>query len=220
MLFRFLRIRRRLMSGFHHVWEGRIQRLVSRLILNLGAFAKLRKASFGFVMSVRPSVRMKQLGSYWTDFHEIDIWIFFENLSKKFKFLWSLTIIIGTLLEGPCTCMIVPAEFSSEWEKFQTKFVQKSKHILCSITFSRKSYRLGDIVEKYGSPKQATDDNITWSMRFACWITKATHTRARSVLNTYCFSTTTTLSWRHLSVRYTVRSLLPLFISSTFWVDR
>ena len=33
----------------------------------LGAFAKLRNATISFVMSVR----MEQLGSYWTDFHEI-----------------------------------------------------------------------------------------------------------------------------------------------------
>jgi hypothetical protein len=37
----------------------------------LGAFAKLRKATISFVLSVRPSVRMEQLGSHWTDFHEI-----------------------------------------------------------------------------------------------------------------------------------------------------
>jgi len=34
----------------------------------LGAFAKLRKATISFVMSVRPSVRMQQLGSERTDF--------------------------------------------------------------------------------------------------------------------------------------------------------
>jgi len=33
----------------------------------LGAFAKLRKATISFGMSVR----MEQLGSHWTDFHEI-----------------------------------------------------------------------------------------------------------------------------------------------------
>jgi hypothetical protein len=39
----------------------------------LGAFAKLRKATISFVMSVcvRLSVRTEQLGSHWTDFHEI-----------------------------------------------------------------------------------------------------------------------------------------------------
>jgi hypothetical protein len=42
-----------------------------------------------------------------------------------------------------------------------------------SITFSRKSYRLWDNVEKYGTARQATDDNIIRRMRFACLITKA-----------------------------------------------
>jgi len=37
----------------------------------LGAFAKLRKASIGFFVYVRPSVRMELLGSHRTDFHEI-----------------------------------------------------------------------------------------------------------------------------------------------------
>jgi hypothetical protein len=37
----------------------------------LDAFAKLQKATIGFVMSVCPSIRMEQLGSHWTDFHEI-----------------------------------------------------------------------------------------------------------------------------------------------------
>ena len=37
----------------------------------LGAFAKLRKATISFVMSVRLSVRMEQLDSHLTDFHEI-----------------------------------------------------------------------------------------------------------------------------------------------------
>jgi hypothetical protein len=42
--------------------------------LILGAFARLRKATVSFVMSVclslRPSVRMQQLGFHWTDFDE------------------------------------------------------------------------------------------------------------------------------------------------------
>jgi hypothetical protein len=35
----------------------------------VGAFAKFREVTISFVMSVRPSVHMKQLGSHWTDFH-------------------------------------------------------------------------------------------------------------------------------------------------------
>jgi hypothetical protein len=35
-------------------------------------------------------------------------------------------------------------------------------------------------VEKYGRARQATDDNIIRRMRFACCITKATHTHTHS----------------------------------------
>jgi len=49
----------------------------------LGAFANLRKASIRFVMFVRPNgtARLPR-----ADFHKFDIWEFFENLSRKFKF--------------------------------------------------------------------------------------------------------------------------------------
>jgi hypothetical protein len=40
------------------------------LISLLGAFEKLRKATISFTMSVCPTVRMEQLGSHGTDFHE------------------------------------------------------------------------------------------------------------------------------------------------------
>ena len=48
-----------------------------------------------------------------------------------------------------------------EWEMFRTKAVQKIKtHILCSVTFFRKSCRLWDNVEKYCRAGQATDGNM------------------------------------------------------------
>jgi hypothetical protein len=36
--------------------------------------------------------------------------------------------------------------------------------------------------EKYGTARQATDDNIIRRMRFACWITKATDTHSENVI--------------------------------------
>jgi hypothetical protein len=38
-----------------------------------GTFSKLRKVTITFVMSVRLSVRIQQLGSHWTGFDESDI---------------------------------------------------------------------------------------------------------------------------------------------------
>jgi len=44
---------------------------------------------------------------------------------------------------------------------FQTKVVEKIKtHILCSITFFRKSCRLGDNIEKYCTAGKPTDNNM------------------------------------------------------------
>jgi hypothetical protein len=37
-------------------------------------------------------------------------------------------------------------------------------------------------VEKYCRADQATDDNIVWCMRFACWIPKATDTHSEYVI--------------------------------------
>jgi hypothetical protein len=56
----------------------------------LGAFAQIRRATISFVISVRPSVRpvfrptvcTEQLGSYWTDFHEI---LYLSLLRKSVK---------------------------------------------------------------------------------------------------------------------------------------
>jgi hypothetical protein len=74
-------------------------------------------------------------------------------------------------------------EFFLEWEMFQTKVVEKIKtHILYSITFSQKSCRLWDNVEKYGTARQATDDNIIRRMRFACWMTTAIGTHSEYVI--------------------------------------
>jgi hypothetical protein len=66
---------------------------------------------------------------------------------------------------------------------FQAKAVEKIKtYILCSITFSQKSCRLWDNVEKFCGATEATDDNILRRMRFVCWITKATDTHSEYVI--------------------------------------
>jgi hypothetical protein len=49
----------------------------------LGPLEKLRKATISFVMSVRPSDRMEQLGSKWTDCYEIlHLSIFLKSAEK------------------------------------------------------------------------------------------------------------------------------------------
>jgi hypothetical protein len=56
----------------------------------LGLFAKVRRATISFFMSVclpdPPFVRMEQLGSHWMDFHEIWYLSIFRKSVDKFKF--------------------------------------------------------------------------------------------------------------------------------------
>ena len=63
------------------------------------------------------------------------------------------------------------------------KVVEKIKtHVLCSITFSRKSCRLFGNVEKMSWSRKGHRDNIIRHMRFACRITKATDTHSEYVI--------------------------------------
>jgi hypothetical protein len=44
---------------------------------------------------------------------------------------------------------------------FQKKVAEKIKtHILCSITYFQQSFCFWDNVEKYGTARQVTDDNV------------------------------------------------------------
>ena len=63
-----------------------------------GAFAELRKANISFVVSVRPSVRNNSAATERI-FMKFDIWVYFETLSSKLKFLWNRSRITGTLHE-------------------------------------------------------------------------------------------------------------------------
>ena len=71
------------------------------------------------------------------------------------------------------------AKLFLEWAMFRLNVVEEiEKHILCSITFFRKSCNLWANVEKFGGATDVTDDNIR-VMHFACWVTKATRERTR-----------------------------------------
>jgi hypothetical protein len=52
----------------------------------------------------------------------------------------------------------------------------QNTQFMCSTSFP-----VGDSVEKYGTTRQATNDNITWRMCFLRRITKATHTHSEYV---------------------------------------
>jgi hypothetical protein len=103
----------------------------------------------------------------------------FETLSRKFKFLLNMTRITGTLCEDLCTFMITPRwillKMENIWDKYCREF--RDKNIWSTIFFS-ENHDVYDITwKKYGTPRQATADNIILWMHDACWITKATQTQ-------------------------------------------
>jgi hypothetical protein len=81
-------------------------RFVKHVFQLLSAFAKLRKATISFVMSVRLFVRPSVRPHGWITM-KFDVWVFFENLSRKFTFHHNLTRITGTLHEELCTFMVI-----------------------------------------------------------------------------------------------------------------
>jgi len=131
-------------------------------------------------MSVRPSIRMEQLGSHWKDFHEIWHFSIFRKSIEKIQvslksarnnkhFTWSPIRIFLSYL----------AHFFLEREMFQTRFKKKSKHISCSIAFFSKIMpfiRWKNIVEP-GRPQKTIR-----RMRIACWINKDTDTHSEYVI--------------------------------------
>ena len=88
--------------------------------LILGAFARLRKATISFVMSVclslRPSVHMEQLGSHWTDFDETWYLSFLRKSVEKIQM--SLKSDKNTLHKDVATFWRYLAKFFLEWEMF------------------------------------------------------------------------------------------------------
>jgi hypothetical protein len=103
------------------------------------------------------------------------------------------------------------AQLFLEREMFQTNVAEKIKtHILCSVTFSRKSGRLRGNVEKCGTARQVTCGYTILHMTFACWTTKATQTLR--IYTTYCFSTATMVTRTRLYVTLYVHCLSCCFL--------
>jgi len=141
--------------------------------LFLGAFAKLRKATMSFVMSLCLSV--------WNNFPLELVFrnLILEQFSKICREYSSLIKVLqkvtGTLHEDLCTFMILSRSVLLRTRNFSDKRCRENQntHFVLNIFFS-ESCRLWDNVEECGRAKQSTDDNsIIPRMLFACWITKA-----------------------------------------------
>ena len=102
----------------------------------------------------------------WWIFMKFDIWICFENLSRKFKFHYNLTSKTGTLHEDQYTFLITFRSVLFRQKNVSHRDCRENQNThFCSITFFRKSCRLWD-VEKIVEPDKP--QMTIWRMRNAC----------------------------------------------------
>ena len=116
--------------------------MVARLLL--GVFEKkCKKATANFVISVGLSAWNKSVPTRRI-FMKFDIWVFFEKIFRENSSFITIRRKYPVLhMQTVIQFLSYLTHFFLEWEMFQTDIVEKIKrHILCSVTFSRKSFRL------------------------------------------------------------------------------
>jgi hypothetical protein len=126
---------------------------------------------------------MEQLGSHSTDFREFSLWIIVTKSAERIQISLKSDKNNGTLHEDLRTFMIIYRSFLLRMRNVSGKICRENQntHFMFNNFFFRKSCHLCDL-EKYGTARQATDDNITQRMRFACLIAKATDTYPEYVI--------------------------------------
>ena len=96
-------------------------------LIYISAFANLRKATISFVMSVRPSVRIEQLGCHWTDFLEIWYLSIFRKSVEKIQVSLKFYKNNGYFTRISMHFWSYLIHFSLEWEIFHANVVEKIK---------------------------------------------------------------------------------------------
>jgi hypothetical protein len=130
-----------------------------------------------------------------------------KNVSRKLRCHQNPTRLTGTLHEDISTFMTICRWILFKMINVLDRVVEIIRwHILCRVTFSRKSCRLWGNVEKYSGAREAAGGNT----RAQAYASVHAPTRVHShthMCNTHCFSTTTMVSRTRLIVRLYVHSL-------------
>jgi hypothetical protein len=171
----------------------------------LDAFAKLGKAAISFVMSVRPSVRLEQLSSHWTDLHQIWYFLYFSKLCREN----SSFIKIGQkwrvlYMKTNTQFWSYVAQLFLAWEIFQRKVVEKIRTpILSSITVF-ENHAIYEICGKILQSKAGHRQHGACAFH-AGYL--RLQTNVFGICNTYCFSTAIKVSWTRVNVKLYVQYL-------------
>ena len=72
-----------------------------------------------------------------------------------------------------------------DWDK--SCIENQNTYFMFKIFFPRRACLFWRNEGKHRRTRRATDDNIIWRMRFACWTNKAIHRHTLRICNIYCF---------------------------------
>ena len=112
-----------------------------------------------FFMSVCRFIRMKELGSHWTEFYEILYLSIFTKSVEKIQISLKCGKNNGYFTWRTIDIYSYLAQFFLEWETFQTKVVENVKTQIPFSIIILKIVPLWDKVEKFCTSGQATNDN-------------------------------------------------------------
>jgi len=127
----------------------------------------------------------------WQIITKFDIWVFFENLSLKFRFDLNLTIRTGNLHEDLCIFMILSHQTLLRMRNVSGKSCRENQktHFVQKVFFNRANYEV--MWKNMVEPDRA---------QVAIMRIKDARMHTYITLNTYCFSTGTTVTLMHLNV--------------------
>jgi hypothetical protein len=129
---------------FQELSQDRVKRLLTKSCLSVCASTQTNSTPTGRI------------------FMKFNIWVFFDNLSRKLILIQNFTRITSTLHENQYTFMITSSSVLLRLRNVSDKFVEKIRtRILYSIFFFfLKSCSLWDNVESYCTTGQTTDDYL------------------------------------------------------------
>ena len=171
----------------------------------LAAFAKLRKATISFIMSVR----IKKLGSHCTDFYEMWYLSIFRNYAEKIKVSLKSKKNSGTL-HAEYIFLIMSRSVLLRMRKFQTNIVQKFQtNILCTIIWKKNRAFYEIMWEKLYSRA-----GHRWQLLYIACALLAGHLRLQThtvVLLFHCNSGCTNAPYSYSDIIQTLTVLMPLW---------
>jgi len=128
-------------------------------------------------------------------FIKFDIWVFLENLSRKFKFHQDMTRVLYV----KTNTYLLPylAQLFLEWEMFRTNVIEEIKtYVFCPITFVS---RIVSFMRQCGKILYSQRSH-RWQYGSHCMLDNWGYKHILRICNTYCFSSATMVTRTRLYV--------------------